>query len=107
MHYLFMITGYFIFYLLGSYMVSYIPIIAAILLSLAVSTGIIAYYSYLINKGKELVRITLFSSILFQWVFSVAFFIPEHTGFIITIAGIVAFVFLMKRTAATEWENKW
>lgn len=107
MHYLFMITGYFIFYLLGSYMVSYIPIIAAVAVSLAVSTGIVVYYAYLIKKGSELVRITLYSSILFQWVFSVAFFIPEHTGFIITIASIVAFVFLMKRTAAIDWENKW
>lgn len=107
MHYLFLITGYFIFYLLGSYMVSYIPIIAAVAASLAVSTGIVVYYAYLIKKGSELVRITLYSSILFQWVFSVAFFIPEHTGFIITIASIVAFVFLMKRTAAIDWENKW
>jgi hypothetical protein len=107
MHYLFMITGYFIFYLLGSYMVSYIPIIAAVAVSLSISTGIVVYYSYLIKKGSELVRITLYSSVLFQWVFSVAFFIPEHTGFIITIASIVAFVFLMKRTAAIDWENKW
>lgn len=107
MHYLFMITGYFIFYLLGSYMVSYIPVIAAIAVSLAVSTGIVVYYSFLVQKGRELVRITLYSSVLFQWVFSVAFFIPEHTGFIITIASIVAFVFLMKRTAAIDWENKW
>lgn len=107
MHYLFMITGYFIFYLLGSYMVSYIPIIAAVAVSLSISTGIVVYYAHLIKKGSELVRITLYSSILFQWVFSVAFFIPEHTGFIITIASIVAFVFLMKRTAAIDWENKW
>ncbi|HOP28286.1 MAG TPA: hypothetical protein P5120_04090 [Spirochaetota bacterium] len=107
MHYLFMITGYFIFYLLGSYMVSYIPIITAVAVSLAVSTGIVVYYAYLIKKGSELVLITLYSSVLFQWVFSIAFFIPEHTGFIITIASIVAFVFLMKRTAAIDWENKW
>lgn len=107
MHFLFMITGYFIFYLLGSYMVSYIPIIPAVAVSLVVSTGIVVYYSRLINKGKELVMITLYSSILFQWVFSVAFFIPEHTGFIITLASIIAFVFLMKRTAAIDWENRW
>lgn len=107
MHYLFMITGYFIFYLLGSYMVSYIPIIAAIVVSLAISTGILVYYSYIVRMGSELVRITLYSSLLFQWVFSVAFFIPEHTGFIITLASVIAFVFLMKRTAAIDWENKW
>jgi len=107
MHYLFMITGYFIFYLLGSYMVSYMPIILAIVASLAVSTGIVVYYAYLIKKGSELVRITLYASLLFQWVFSVAFFIPEHTGFLITIASIVAFVFLMRTTASVDWENKW
>ena len=107
MHYLFMITGFFIFYLLGSYLVSYMNIIIAILVSLAVSTGIILYYTYLINKGKDIIRVSSFGVLLFQWVFSTAFFIPEHTGFLITIASIVAFLFLIRSTASVDWENKW
>ncbi|MCL1834216.1 MAG: hypothetical protein FWG49_06915, partial [Leptospirales bacterium] len=107
MHYLFMITGFFIFYLLGSYLVSYMNIIVAILVSLAVSTGIILYYTYLINKGKDIIRVSSFGVLLFQWVFSTAFFIPEHTGFLITIASIVAFLFLIRSTASVDWENKW
>ena len=107
MHYLFIITGFFIFYLLGSYLVSYMNIMLAVLLSLAVSTGIILYYCSLIDKGREIIRITFFGALLFQWIFSVAFFVPEHTGFLITIASIAAFVFLMKTTASVDWENKW
>ncbi len=107
MHYLFIITGFFIFYLLGSYLVSYMNIILAVFASLSVSTGIIAYYTILIGKGKDLIRIALYGALLFQWIFSVAFFIPEHTGFLITIASIIAFVFLMRTTASVDWENKW
>ncbi len=107
MHYLFIITGFFIFYLLGSYLVSYMNIMLAVFASLAVSTGIILYYCSLIGKGKDIIRIALYGALLFQWIFSVAFFIPEHTGFLITIASIVAFVFLMRTTASVDWENKW
>lgn len=107
MHYLFIITGFFIFYLLGSYLVSYMNIILAVFISLVVSTGIILYYCSLIGKGKDITRIAFFGALLFQWIFSAAFFIPEHTGFLITIASIIAFVFLMKTTAAVDWENKW
>ncbi len=107
MHYLFIITGFFIFYLLGSYMVSYMSIIIAVLISLAVSTGIILYYCRLIGKGSELVRIAFFGAVLFQWIFSTAFFVPEHTGFLITIASIAAFIFLMKTTSSVDWENRW
>jgi hypothetical protein len=107
MHYLFIITGFFIFYLLGSYLVSYMNIMLAVFASLAVSTGIILYYCFLIQKGREIIRIAFFGAFLFQWVFSVAFFVPEHTGFLITIASIAAFVFLMRTTASVDWENKW
>ncbi len=107
MHYLFIITGFFIFYLLGSYLVSYMNIILAVVVSLAVSTGIILYYCVLIGKGKDLTRICFYGALLFQWIFSVAFFLPEHTGFLITLASIAAFVFLMRTTASVDWENKW
>lgn len=107
MHYLFIITGFFIFYLLGSYMVSYMNIIAAVIISLAVSTGIILYYCRLTGKGKDLVMIAFYGTVLFQWIFSTAFFVPEHTGFLITIAVIAAFIFLVRTTAAIDWENKW
>jgi hypothetical protein len=107
MHYLFIITGFFIFYLLGSYMVSYMNIIAAVIISLAVSTGIILYYCRLTGKGKDLLMIAFYGTVLFQWIFSTAFFVPQHTGFLITIAVIAAFIFLVRSTAAIDWENKW
>lgn len=107
MHYLFIITGFFIFYLLGSYMVSYMSIITAVIISLAVSTGIILYYCHLTGKGKDLMMIAFYGTVLFQWIFSTAFFVPQHTGFLITIAVIAAFIFLVRSTAAIDWENKW
>ena len=107
MHYLFMIIGFFIFYLLGSYMISYMNVIIAILISLMVSTGIIIYYTYLIKKGTDIIKISSYGIFLFQWVFSTAFFVPEHTGFLITIASIIAFIFLMRSTASIDWTDKW
>lgn len=29
------------------------------------------------------------------------------SGFLITVAGIVTFVFLMRTAASVDWENKW
>jgi hypothetical protein len=107
MHYLFMITGFFIFYLLGSYIVSYMNIIVAILISLAVSTAIILYYTYLIKKGNDIIKISAYGLVLFQWIFSTAFFVREHTGFIITIASVLAFIFLIRSTASIDWTDKW
>lgn len=106
MHYLFILASFFVFYLLGSYIISYISVIYGILLSLFVSGGIIAYYVKLLNKGSSLLNLVLISTFIFQWFFSIAFFFPEHTGLLITIASIIAFVMLLKNTATTEWENK-
>ncbi len=107
MNYLFIMISYFIFYLLGSYVISYIHVVPALALSLAVSTGILGYYGFLAGKGRELVLALLAGAGLFQWIFSVAFFFPEHTGFLITIASILAFVALMRATAKVDWKGKW
>ncbi|HNM02568.1 MAG TPA: hypothetical protein PKK05_06610 [Leptospiraceae bacterium] len=106
MHYLFIIISFFIFYLLGSYLISYMHIFFGILASLAVSTGIMIYYAFLMKKGKILIQGIALSAFVFQWFFSIAFFFPEHTGFLITAATIIAFVFLLKTTAETDWEDK-
>ncbi|MCE9501025.1 MAG: hypothetical protein K8R21_11100 [Leptospira sp.] len=106
MHYLFLMAGFFIFYLLGSYMISYMHIFLGISVSLLVSSGIIIYYSFLLKKGNEFFKIVCFSVIIFQWILSIAFFFPEHTGLLITIAVIVSFIALMKVTADTDWESK-
>ena len=107
MHYLFVMIGFFIFYLFGSYIISFLHIIPGILLSLLLSSGIMIYYTFLIKKGNDLVRSVVFGSLIFQWVFSLAFFLPEYTGFLITVAAIISFVALMKTTASIDWENKW
>ena len=107
MHYLFISAGFFIFYILGSYLVSYIHIVPAVILSLAASSCITVYYSHIIGKSKELPRIVLLCLAVFQWFFSTAFFFPEHTGLLITLASICALVVLMRLTAATDWEKKW
>ena len=105
MNYLFIIVGFFIFYLFGSYMISYVPVIYGILLALVLSTGLILYYIFLIKKGKELLQLASITAFIFQWIFSIAFFFPEHTGFLITIASIASFIGLMRLTADTDWES--
>jgi hypothetical protein len=107
MHYLFLLAGFFVFYLLGSYLMSYVPIIPALFISLAVSTGIMLYYMFLLKRGAEIVKSVALAAGIFQWLFSLAFFVPEHTGFIITVASIIALVILMRSTASVDWANKW
>ena len=108
MHYLFLMTGFFIFYLFGSYAISILPhIIIGIGLSLLLSTGIMLYYAFLIKKGQEFIRTVAFASLCFQWVFSIAFFFPAYTGFMITVAAILSFIALMRISAEVDWANKW
>jgi hypothetical protein len=107
LHFLFVLTSFFIYYLLGSYLVSYMHIVAAILVSLAVSGAIALYYTHLIGKGRDIVTGTAIGLGIFQWFFSAAFFFPEHTGFLITVASIIAFIVLVRITAKIDWENKW
>jgi hypothetical protein len=106
MHYLFLIISFFIFYLLSSYLITYMNVFVGIFVSLVASSGILIYYSTLLKKGKELVISAVVSAFLFQWFFSVAFFFPEHTGMLITLASVIAFIILLRYTADTEWENK-
>lgn len=107
MNYLFIITGFFIFYLLNSYLVSFMHVIVSTIISLAASSGLMLYYCVLIKKEKFLLYAVAGGSALFQWVFSVAFFFPEYTGLTITLAGIAAFVGLMKASASIDWANRW
>lgn len=106
MNHVFIITGFFIFYLLGSYLISYLHIVAAVFASLCVSTGIMAYYCRLSGKDRTLLYVVAAGAGIFQWIFSTAFFFPEHTGFLITVASIVAFVGLMRATAGVDWEGR-
>jgi len=107
MNHLFIVTAFFIFYLLGSYMISYLPVIAAVMVSLAVSTGLLMYYANMVKKERAFLLAALFGSLIFPWVFSIAFFFPEHTGFLVTIASIIAFIALIRATATVDWESKW
>jgi len=61
----------------------------------------------LIKKSNLMRKMTALSLGIFQWLFSLAFFFPEYTGLLITVASIVCFVVLMRQTADIEWENKW
>lgn len=107
MHYLFMLGGFFVFYLLGSYLLSYMSVVPAILSALTVSTVAMVYYSHAIDVDRGLWPLVLSAALIFQWVFSLAFFLPEHTGLIITVAAVVAFFALMKMTAKIDWSSKW
>lgn len=107
MHFLFLMTGFFIFYLFGSYVIGLLHILIGIFLALLLSTGIMLYYAYLIKRGRDLIYNVGFGAGMFQWIFSIAFFFPAYTGLLITIAAIIAFVVLMHSTAKVDWEHKW
>ena len=107
MHFLFIMTGFFVFYLFGSYIISFVHILVGIALALALSTGIMLYYAHLIRKGGEFFQSLAFGAGMFQWIFSIAFFFPAYTGLLITTAAIIALVALMRATATVDWENKW
>jgi len=107
MHVFFLSAAFFVFYLLGSYLLSFTPVFVAIVLGLLASSGIVMYYVFLIKKSNLMRKMTALSLGIFQWLFSLAFFFPEYTGLLITVASIVCFVVLMRQTADIEWENKW
>ncbi|MCR9143928.1 MAG: hypothetical protein NXI24_16905 [bacterium] len=107
MHFLFLMTAFFVFYLFGSYIISFVHILLGIGLALALSTGIMLYYAHLIRKGEEFFQSVAFGAAMFQWIFSIAFFFPAYTGLMITLAAIIALVALMRATASIEWEDKW
>lgn len=106
MNYLFLLASFFTFYLLGSYLISYMNVFLGILISLLVSTGIIYYYGKLLKRDEGLTGNFLYSAFIFQWFFSIAFFFPEHTGLLITVATIFTFIALIRFTADTDWEDK-
>ncbi len=74
--------------------------------SLAVSTGLMAYYCFLTGKDRVLLRIVLAARGYSSGYSRRRFFFPEHTGFLITVASIVAFIGLMRATAGVDWEDR-
>ncbi|MBN2435847.1 MAG: hypothetical protein JXK07_11340 [Spirochaetes bacterium] len=106
-NFIFVMAGFFVYYLLSSYLVSYLNILVAIAISLTVSTLMSVYYIYSMSKNGELTKIAALCFVIFQWFFSATFFFPKHTGLMITLASVAALFILMKLTAAIDWENKW
>lgn len=107
MHFLLMTASFFAFYLLGSYLVSYLPVIPALLLALAVSTGMMVYYAVLLKRDKLLVKAVAGSAFVFQWIFSLAFLSPAHAGLVITLTVVATLGVVLKVTAAINWTDKW
>src|SRR5690606_34976774 len=106
MHFLFIYGGLFLFYLLASYLTSYVPVIAAVLIALAVSSGGVIYYVNEVFSDKMVVKFAALVLVLFQWIFITAFFFQEHTGFIIALAAVFSYFVLMKITAKIDWASK-
>lgn len=106
MHYFFYLTSFFIYYLLCSYLVSFLPVLFAVLIALMVSTSLLVYYTYAIGKHRLLIKIIIGGCLLFQWLFSIAFFFPAYTGLLITLASILAFAALMRASAQVDWQGK-
>lgn len=107
MHFLLLTASFFSFYLLGSYLVSYLPVIPALLISLAVSSGMMVYYAFLLKRDKLLIKAVAAAAFVFQWIYSLAFLSPAHAGLIITLTVVGSLAVLLKLTAGVNWQNKW
>lgn len=100
-------SGFLVFPLLSSYLFTYVHILLGMGIGLMVSTGLILWYVNMLPQGSQLIKTIALSCAGFQWLFSVAFLFPEHTGLMLTLIVILSLAWLMSRTAKTNWEEKW
>ena len=105
-HYLLILSGFGIFYILLLYLVDYAGFIASFAASLALSIVVLSAYVWLVKKVGYLVLYTLFACFMFQGFFSIGFYFTPHTGLIITIAVILTVIGIMLASSKIDWKGK-
>jgi hypothetical protein len=106
MHYAFLAAAFFAFHLLLSYSVDHINIVAAFLISSAVSMFlVISYMRIAVGARFAAVEIGI-SQFIFLVLFSLAHFFEGYTGLTITIGAIITLWLMMQLTAKIDWEEK-
>jgi len=105
MNYLFLGAAFFAFHLLFSYSVDHIDIVAAFLISSAVSVFLVISYLRLVVGMRFAAVEAGLSQLVYLVFFSYAHFLEGFTGLIVTAGSILTLYFLMQLTGRIKWSE--
>lgn len=103
MNYFFLAAAFFAFHLLLAYLVDHVTLLAAFLVSAAVSVLLVVSYLRLVVGTRFAVVEAGLSQVLYLVLFSAAFFLEGFTGLTVTIGSIVTLFVVMQMTGRIRW----
>jgi inner membrane protein involved in colicin E2 resistance len=106
MNYFFLATAFFAFHLLLAYSVDHISIHAAMVLSSAVSVGLVVSYLRLVVGLRFAALEAGTAQLIYLVLFSYAFFWKGFTGLAITIVAIITLFVVMQVTGRIRWSER-
>lgn len=104
MNYFFLAAGCFAFQLLFAYLVDLVPLMAAFLVSAAVSLLLVNGYLWRV-AGAGFARVAACAQFAYMVLFSYSFFFEGLTGITITVGAIATLALLMGFTARIDWNK--
>jgi hypothetical protein len=104
MHYFFVGRSFFSFHLLLAYLADHISILAAFLISSAVSIFLVISYMRVVVGPRFAFREIGISQFIYLVVFSYTFFFEGSTGLAVTLLCIATLFVVMQATARLNWE---
>jgi inner membrane protein involved in colicin E2 resistance len=106
MNYFFLATAFFAFHLLLAYLVDYISIHAAMILSSIVSVALVVSYLRLVVGLRFAALEAGTAQLIYLVLFSYAFFWKGFTGLAITVIAIVTLFVVMQATGRIRWSER-
>jgi inner membrane protein involved in colicin E2 resistance len=106
MNYFFLATAFFAFHLLLAYSVDHISIHAAMILSSAVSVGLVVSYLRLVVGLRFAALEAGTAQLIYLVLFSYAFFWKGFTGLAITVIAIITLFVVMQVTGKIRWSER-
>jgi inner membrane protein involved in colicin E2 resistance len=106
LNYFFLATAFFSFHLLLAYLVDHISIHAAMVISSAVSVGLVVSYLRLVVGMRFAALEAGTAQLIYLVLFSYAFFWKGFTGLAITIIAILTLFVVMQATGRIRWSER-
>lgn len=106
MNYFFLACAFFAFHLLLAYLADHISIHAAFVISSVVSIALVVSYLRLVVDLRFAVVDAGLTQLIYQVLFSYAFFFEGFTGLAVTIGAILTLFVVMQMTGRLKWEEK-
>jgi hypothetical protein len=106
MNYFFLGAAFFAFHLLLAYLVDHQDIHASFAISSAVSVLLVVTYLRLVVGTQFAIREAAIGQIIYQVLFSYAFFFKGLTGLAITIGAILTLFVVMQMTGRIRWSER-